>query len=266
MAKKQTGEALAVLAKYEKELNSFKDTMAEAKSLGNTLTTGGVMVRMMALAVRDGQIAVKNKMGAHDFAPTFDGFASGWYGKGKGGKREKPPTAKSRKTLIGGYQPFVDAVIQWGEKGSKPVLDALMDMKATPIGTIGAKLKALMEDDDWAETPPDQAAINKAAGIGKKRRRGGKTKYNGKGVVRGLCSRGELIAKKADFITWAQSKPTYGVLIRDYLEAVAALRERLREDEVADSANRPKYEKLVKVSTAAAGKLPRAASASKRAN
>ena len=254
------GESVAILAKYNK-MSTFKDTMAEATDLGNTLTTGGVTQRMMALSFREGLIAREKKMATHDVAPMFDAFASGWYGKDKGLGR-KPLDAKSRKTMIGAYQHFTNAGLR-GE-GWRPLVTGIMEMTNTPVSTRGAKIGALLEKEEWATKAPDANAIAVATG---KKKSGGKGKpkpYNGKGVLRGLCSNGEGYAEKADFVAWLQARPVYAPLVRDYLEAVAAIRLAMLNEEKDGSANRKVWDKSIKATTKAAARLP--AAKGRRAN
>lgn len=252
----------AILANYGKEIKSHKDTMAEAINLGRTLTSGGVMQRMMGLAFLSGVIARQRKMAAFNFADTFDGFAAGWYGKGNGLGRA-PLDAKARKTLIGGYQHFTNAGLRGDDW--KPLVVGIMEMTNTPVSSRGAKIGALLEKDEWQTKAPDADAI--AIATGKKKKRGGakgKPRYNLKGKLRGICSNGEDSASNDEFIAALKDKPTYAALVRDYFEAIAAIRAKLAEDEQTGSANIKVWKTAVNSTLKAANRLPRAAG--KRAN
>lgn len=245
----------AILTGYNK-LPDFKATMKEAASLGATLTSGGVQARMMGLAFREGLLAHAKGMTAHDFEPAFDAFAANWYGKGNGGNRE-PLDKKSRKTLLAGYQHFTNA----GCLGPKwqPLVVAVMEMVNTPIATRGSKIGALVEKGEV----PDAAAIAKATGKKKSGKR--TTAYNGEGRLKGLASAGEAFAaedaKNKPFLNWLKDKPVYAPLVRDYLEAVAAIRLALINREKAGSVNVAKWKKLNASTLKVANGLPRTKSA-----
>lgn len=254
MARKgtNTAESVAILNTYGK-LPDFKATMAKAKELGTTLSEGGVRARMVALAFRDGVLANAKGMTSYDVGPLFAGFAAGWYDSSQPSR--EPLDKKSYATTRGTYQTFANAGLRWGAKG-QPLVAGIMAMTNTPQTTRAAKVNALLESDDWQTKAPDAEAIAKATGAKKSGKGKRKPAYNGNGVLRGLCSGGEAIAAKSDFIGWLQDRPIYAPLLRDYFEAIAAIRLAMTNADKVSDVNRSKWTKAVKAVTTAAGKLP----------
>lgn len=252
--------AKSMILTAEQALNTYKGkSLTELNKAANELTKvegdASVMRRVISICYWAGHACKAKGLNADatekTVGDTYLNFASGWYVKGMGGKREplSKETLANYKSAVQGFgllgttswnsQPCILAVMHGTDRNNKPL----------SLGTQGSKARKFAA----MEKAPDAKTINATIKGKGSARTGGRKPVS---IIGDALDSAEKIADTKAVIDYGKGDKGVGAALKEFFAAAAMLREALADRMPMDTAERKaaknEYRNLAKVTKVAA--------------